>query len=324
MRAKSRPKIHALLVGLFLSAFSATVHAQSDDDLEQCIVLSNTLFNTYRECVSQVISYYAARARDPDVIITFAKQQCGVKRERYVGELTKCMGKDVAHALADDEEASNLIPHLHKLIANAAEAKLHGDPTKPSADDPLHAPMSFRIARSAAPDGRTVIIAQGAITKDTPDLFSRFVSERKIAAGKGHIRFNSPGGLVLPALALGTSIRKLQFSTEVAAETASRPRCASSCVYVFLGGTQRTAEVGQIGVHRFYQDLALTDPSRKAYDSRDLAAIQKLTATLVDYVTQMGAHPGLVSRAANTPENTISYLTAEELTRLKVVRKVPD
>ncbi|MEM7426842.1 MAG: hypothetical protein AAF441_12170, partial [Pseudomonadota bacterium] len=79
------------------------------------------------------------------------------------------------------------------------------------------------------------------------------------------------------------------------------------------GGVRRAAEVGHLGVHRFYEQLAIDDPDRKAYDSGDLAEVQRITGELVAYVSEMGADARLVARAANVAADEISHLTREEL-----------
>ncbi len=315
--------IFASIAGWLALAGSTVSHSQDGDELEQCILQAASAYNTYKECVSQVISYHAANVTQPDAIISFAKRQCGADRERHVRVLAECMGRDVAVAMAESEDADDLLPHLHQLIANAGKQKVHGDLSPPAPDDPFHAPMSFHLVSPARANNGAVIAAVGTITADVAERFSEFIATVDLKPGGGMVRFNSPGGEVLAALAMGDEIRKLGFSTEVETNSQTRPQCVSACVYAFLGGVYRRAAVGHIGVHRFYRELALSDPDRKAYDSNDLAEAQKLAAHLVKYVTRMGAGPEIVWRAANTPADQISYLTQDELIGLKVVHDPP-
>ena len=120
----------------------------------------------------------------------------------------KCMGRDVANAMADSEEADTLVPHLHQLIANAGKQKVHGDQSPPAEDDPYHAPMTFKVLTNASADQVTEILAIGAITKEYSSGFQD-VSRPPANSESGNviIRLNSPGGLLRPAFSarLGTS-----------------------------------------------------------------------------------------------------------------------
>ncbi|MEM7425605.1 MAG: hypothetical protein AAF441_05890, partial [Pseudomonadota bacterium] len=288
--------------------------AAQDDDLEKCILDAASLFDTYKECVSQVISYHAAKVTKPAVIISFAKRQCGVERQNYLKRLTGCMGRDVAQAMFEAEEEGSLEPHLLRLIENAGRQKIHGDKSAPDASDPFQAPMSFQLK-----DAGRVIEATGVVSEETPEAFEKLIEKAGLRAAQATVRLNSPGGYIAPALKLGRMIRKLGFSTEVGKSADSRPECMSACVFVFLGGVRRAAEVGHLGVHRFYEQLAIDDPDRKAYDSGDLAEVQRLTGELVAYVSEMGADARLVARAANVAADEISHLTGEELRDWRIV-----
>ena len=319
------PVLIAMLIAAVLSiVLVAAARAQEDDDLERCVLQSEALFNDYFECMSQIVSYHAAKVTDPGPIISFAKRNCGIESEAHLKRLSECMGSDVAAAMAESEESERLLPHLLDLIENARKQNTHGDFSPPSPGDPYHAPMAFQLIPGAAGKWDWVVLAQGSIEDGTSVRFQTFLADHGLESGLGLIQLNSPGGLALPALDLGREIRQRGFSTAVASISDNRPQCNSACVFVFLGGVTRTAEAGQVGVHRFYEALALTDPDRRAYDSHDLAEVQKFTAHLVDYVTEMGVHPGLVSRAAQVPEDAVSYLTAEELIGLKVVTRQPN
>lgn len=61
-----------------------------------------------------------------------------------------------------------------------------------------------------------------------------------------YISFDSPGGNVVTAIRFGRAIRALNARTlQIRAL-----ECASACAFAFVGGVERFAEPGSIGVHR--------------------------------------------------------------------------
>lgn len=74
----------------------------------------------------------------------------------------------------------------------------------------------------------------------------------------------------------------------------------------------------EIGIHQFYQGIALKDPSAKVFDAIDLSSQQMASAMLIEYVFRMGVDPRFVSIASNVLPTNVKWLTLEELKEFKV------
>ncbi len=139
---------------------------------------------------------------------------------------------------------------------------------------------------------------------------------------------NSPGGSLAAGLKLGEAIRQNKLSTSVGKTVPSTyapdwketipGKCASACAFAFLGGVNRDTSGGDVGVHQFYQDIALKNPSAKIFDAIDLSTQQMVSAMLIEYVHRMGIDPRFVSIASNVAPSQIHWLTAEQVKDLKV------
>lgn len=142
------------------------------------------------------------------------------------------------------------------------------------------------------------------------------------------VELNSPGGSLVSGIMLGQIIRERRLSTSVARtipephapelKTTAPGKCASACAFAFLGGVTRDTIGGDVGVHQFYQDIALKDPTAKVFDALDLSRQQMLSAMLVDYVFRMGVDPRFVSIASTVPPTQIHWLSADQAKDLKV------
>lgn len=142
------------------------------------------------------------------------------------------------------------------------------------------------------------------------------------------IELNSPGGSLTSGIMLGHLIRERKLSTSVgrtisdpnssASKTTVPGKCASACAFAFLGGVIRDTAGGDVGVHQFYQDIALKDPSAKVFDALDLSRQQMVSAMLIDYVHRMGVDPRFVSVASNVAPTQMHWLTADEVKDMKV------
>jgi hypothetical protein len=177
--------------------------------------------------------------------------------------------------------------------------------------------------------GSEWIAAEGEISDDTAeDLYSYLNKEysfdkRPVA---WDIRLNSPGGSLIGGIRLGEWIRNHRFESEVGTSVPGGPGwwkrgpgiCASACAFAFIGGVARDAGPGEIGVHQFYDQVSLRDPSAKMFNAIDLSAQQLVSAILIDYTYRMGVDPRFVSIAASTSPGNMHFLNELELDELKV------
>ena len=124
------------------------------------------------------------------------------------------------------------------------------------------------------------------------------------------IMFDSPGGITT-ALEYGRLIRKLEVNT---LQLRSH-LCASACAFAFVGGYERHAEAGAIGVHQsWFPDDVKT--------SEAVAGIQEVTADVMVYLMEMGVDTNLLQLSMTTGSDDMRYLTVEEMTELGVITPV--
>jgi hypothetical protein len=80
-----------------------------------------------------------------------------------------------------------------------------------------------------------------------------------------------------------------------------------------VGGAQRQAEPGSIGVHRssFAEGIAMDSQTA-------VAAIQSATADIIAYLVEMGVSPQLLQLSLSVDSTDMRYLTASEMTQFAV------
>ncbi|WP_346893043.1 SH3 domain-containing protein [uncultured Roseibium sp.] len=160
-------------------------------------------------------------------------------------------------------------------------------------------------------DGVTVILVRGTFAwEDSLANFSQIVRSSHATV----VSFSSGGGNVTKAMELGREIRSHGLSTLQLRSL----ECASACALAFMGGVQRFAEPGAIGVHKssFSPDAALDVDTA-------VAAIQELTAEIVAYMAEMGIDPRLLQVALKTEANDMRYLSGQEMKQFKLTFNGP-
>ena len=151
-----------------------------------------------------------------------------------------------------------------------------------------------------------VLLLKGEFTtSDNPDQLAREVA----ASGAKLITFNSNGGNVATAMAYGRMIRSLGLSTLQLRSA----ECASACALAFVGGVNRQAEPGAIGVHQ-----SSFSPESSIEGHIAVAAVQALTAQIMTYLVEMDVDPKLLQLSLSVPSDDMRYLTANEMQSYKV------
>jgi len=203
------------------------------------------------------------------------------------------------------------------------------------------ASMTFRAepvgtASDCRNDCPKVIVADGIITKTTPDDLAKFI--------RGHlddrlfrnvIFLNSPGGSVSPAMRLGVMFRKLGSTVIVGQVERSRefgndPKvgvplrygsCMSACVFALMGGKRRIVpQESEVGVHRIHTqgqiDVASPD-KRRMY----LFADRDLVAQMRGYARMMGVDPDLINLAESVGPDRLHKLSDAEIRQYHLARR---
>jgi hypothetical protein len=128
------------------------------------------------------------------------------------------------------------------------------------------------------------------------------------------VTFNSPGGNIDAAMRLGRMIRVLGLNTLQIRQL----ECSSACALAFIGGVQRYAAPGSIGVHQ----SSFSDTTGMNLDDA-ISRMQALTAVLIGYFKEMGIDPGLLEVALKYNASDIRYLSASEMAQYHVTNMVP-
>ncbi|MFS2324989.1 hypothetical protein U2P60_06155 [Brucella sp. H1_1004] len=162
------------------------------------------------------------------------------------------------------------------------------------------------IERVPLDDGPPALVLKGEFsTNDDPSVFAREVG----ATGAKIVSFSSGGGNIISAMAYGRMIRSLGLSTMQARSM----ECSSACALAFVGGINRHAEPGAIGVHQ-----SSFAPEHTLDGQSAVAAVQRVTAHIITYLVEMGIDPRLLQLSLSVPSTDMRYLTATEMQDFKV------
>jgi hypothetical protein len=199
-------------------------------------------------------------------------------------------------------------------------------------------PMQFELwtegpARACGDNCRTWVSASGAITADTPRDFEAFAGKHKLNGVI--VAFDSDGGSVLGALALGREIRRAGMITTVGktidlastdggqrrARLLPRAYCESMCAFVLLAGVERRVPAeARVMVHQIWLGDRRDDPTAANYSAEDLVVVQRDIGRLAQYTVEMGGGINLLETALRIPPwEPMRLLSREELRGMKIV-----
>jgi len=162
------------------------------------------------------------------------------------------------------------------------------------------------------------IFADGDIVLGTADQFTEFVKAHPQLRTGATVILNSPGGSPIEGIRLGDAIRAAGYRTDVGS-AGSQPmqrlpgQCMSACIFPYLGGEYRyLADGSSIGIHqfRFERDLG-------AAVATDVS--QRISGEIVSYIKRSRADPSLFALMTQTSPEEMRIISAQELTKLKVV-----
>jgi hypothetical protein len=168
------------------------------------------------------------------------------------------------------------------------------------------AKADITFERLSMGDSWPVILLKGEFEgSDNPETLSREI----LSSGAKVVTFDSDGGNVVRAMAYGRMIRSLGVSTL----QLRAAQCASACALAFVGGVNRYAEPGSIGVHQ-----SSFSPESNIEGHMAVAAVQTLTAEIMSYLIEMEVDPKLLQLSLSVPSDDMRYLTASEMQNFKV------
>lgn len=203
----------------------------------------------------------------------------------------------------------------------------------PRQDDAASSPMRFvrfdeGPAESCGANCRVLIAATGMIAADTPKEFETFARTHDVRGAT--VVFDSKGGSVHGAIALGRIIRTLGLATTIGRvkELSSRDRgrrgtfsprgeCQSMCPFVILGGVRRfVPPESRVLVHQIWLGDRRDDAAAAQYSADDLVLVQRDIGRLVRYTAEMGGGTELIELALRIPPwEPMRALSRDELRR---------
>ncbi|MEZ5784805.1 MAG: hypothetical protein R3D70_25190 [Rhizobiaceae bacterium] len=156
-------------------------------------------------------------------------------------------------------------------------------------------------------DGTEALRIRGAVAPGDSDR----IVEALESARPALILFDSPGGSVEDALAIGRAVRDVGAATLLDKGAV----CFSACPYMFVGGTEReVSETARVGVHQHSFGQSTVLPAFLAVED-----IQKGQAGVLRHLEDMGIDLRIMGPAMATPAEEIYILTPDELREWNVV-----
>jgi len=190
-------------------------------------------------------------------------------------------------------------------------------------------PMRFSIfepCRGSASICGATILAQGSLERNSSQKFAAFVAERRAELPPTPtVVFDSHGGSLNGAMALGRVIRRNRFNTRLESSYSyensvdvvkfiGNAKCASACAFAFVGGLRREiSDDARFGIHQF---------SGASGDIGE-GVTQKAVVALAAYLAEMGVSRRLLDAASLVPPTTIYWLAPKDAQRLRVDNSRP-
>ena len=165
-----------------------------------------------------------------------------------------------------------------------------------------------------ASDGRWLVYLAGYIDTGAAARLERVLDKEQVRSAVVH--FDSPGGHVVEAIALGRLLRERRYATSVGTRAADgalpRPgHCYSACPIAYAGGVLRSLEPGSVlGVHRAENRVPVPDEPGFQH---------VVTGQVRDYLADMGISGELVTIMSAVPNDAIRELTTDEAVRFGLV-----
>jgi hypothetical protein len=157
----------------------------------------------------------------------------------------------------------------------------------------------------------------GPIVADDPARLRALLARYDEASVRDiSVSLDSPGGNLAAGIEMGRILyeRTEIVSTSVSNGSNTVSRCASACVFTYLGGDYRyLSENSLLGVHQFSSANEDLDASTA------ISSAQSISAMIVSFITEMRADPKLFEKMSAMPAEGIDWLSREDLVRWNVV-----
>jgi hypothetical protein len=190
-----------------------------------------------------------------------------------------------------------------------------GGTTTAAADAPGTAGLAITaVAPPEAGGDPWMIYLDGMFDAAAAARLAGLLAQERIT--RADVYFNSPGGSLLAAMAVGWLIRGRGFDTHVGRRS-EHPRqaaaavCYSACPFGYAGGVRRFLEAESVlGVHEAANRVPVPDES----------AFQRLVdIQATQYLGEMGVSPALLVLMRSAPHDGMRLLAREEAVGLGLV-----
>lgn len=195
---------------------------------------------------------------------------------------------------------------------------------------PMHFTLHYDESGVCRSPCRPWVSAVGMIKPETPRDFEQFAQRNALRGAT--IAFDSEGGSVLGAIALGRAIRRLDMTTTVgrpevlssggerAARLSPYGDCDSMCAFVLLAGVKRFVPAGaRVRVHQIWLGDRREDAMAANYSAEDLVLVQRDIGRLAQYTMEMGGSIALLEIALRIPPwEPMRALSTEELSLVRL------
>jgi hypothetical protein len=199
------------------------------------------------------------------------------------------------------------------LIASCAVPTVLPPTVAQSADHLRIMAIAPGYSGAAPSDDRWTIYLDGFIDAEAARRLAAVIEREQIASAA--VYFNSPGGSLVTAMAMGRLLREHGYDTDVGtrADAVGWPKagvCYSACPFAFAGGVRRSLRSGSVlGVHRAENSVPVPD---------ELAFQHVVSSQATEFLTQMGVSTELLAIMAQVPHDSIRLLTLEEARQFKL------
>jgi hypothetical protein len=203
------------------------------------------------------------------------------------------------------------------LLAAAAATAIAGESSYKASNQPMQFSL-FKPCSQLLPQCELRVLAQGDIQLDSAAALEAFLAQSaRQGVSAPWVCFDSPGGSLLGALAMGSLIRSKGLDTCMARtytdvregraqpiQLSDQAWCASVCAYVLAGGVNRRfAQDAVVAVHQFY--------STHTDAGQDLT--QRLMTQLGRYLDSMGVERALLDMATQTGPTQVAALSEAQM-----------
>jgi len=239
---------------------------------------------------------------------------------------------------------------LDSLSVQAAPSELHRRPVRTGRTVAPLTPLTIYIATgdddACGANCNEWIAAEGAFDPGSSARLKKFLAQHN--SRKLPIFFDSPGGVVAQALAIGHILRDREMTAGVARTVSAdcavlsrracdklkrsgktlkadlvtvRAQCNSACVYALAGAKVRQVLPGaHLGIHadklvRIYNDGRMIAPTRAQLSPRERIRIADDRKRLKSYIVEMGLSGELIDAATAISHDRIHQLTPDEVAR---------